>query len=315
MISIVMATYNGSKYIYDQLLSLNNQTVKPDEIVICDDKSTDNTIEIIEKFFDSFKIKHQLISHQENKGVMTSFYDGISAANGEIIFLCDQDDVWVKTKIEVMQQVFTEKQNVVLVFCNATIVDSELHKYSYRIWDTVHFSPDTIKNSNDYFSEMVKRNIFTGMCMAFRKGIIKGIDSFPKEMYHDEYLGWLALKTGDIYAIDSELVLYRQHSQNVVGVLNKHKLSNVSNTKNMIVGTTKRIYKKFLVLCNMDFNKNQQKTLENACKFYKWRSSINVIKKSTGFMLLYKNIVNGNYNKYTLPSEHAIIKDIFCLLL
>ena len=105
-VSVVMATYNGSKYIKEQIGSLLNQTRRPDEIIFCDDCSTDNTVDIIDGIMQNSCLPYEIIKHEQNQGVVISFQEGIKKTKGDVIFFCDQDDVWKKEKIEHFIDVF-----------------------------------------------------------------------------------------------------------------------------------------------------------------------------------------------------------------
>ena len=102
-ICVVMATYNGSKYITEQLDSIRLQTLQPNTVCIIDDCSQDNTVEIIQKYISDYNLSSwQLSIHKENKGYISTFWDAIFATNEKYIFLCDQDDIWYSDKIEKM---------------------------------------------------------------------------------------------------------------------------------------------------------------------------------------------------------------------
>lgn len=102
MISVAMCTFNGEKYIKEQIESIINQSLVPDEIVICDDCSKDNTLNIIKETLDNWPGKVQLVVNEKNLGYRKNFEKSISLCNGDIIFLSDQDDVWNRNKIEIM---------------------------------------------------------------------------------------------------------------------------------------------------------------------------------------------------------------------
>ena len=106
MISIALCTYNGESYIVELLLSIINQTLQPDEIIICDDKSTDNTVKKTKLILDGWSGNYRLIVNESNLGYKKNFQKAISLCSGDIIFLCDQDDVWDTTKIAKTMTVF-----------------------------------------------------------------------------------------------------------------------------------------------------------------------------------------------------------------
>ena len=132
-ISIALCTYNGSQYLIDQLESLKKQTIRADEIIVCDDCSADNTIEILEKYKDILNIK--LFINNSTIGVTKNFEKAISLCSGDIIFLCDQDDIWESNKIEKMREAFNDEK-IGIAFCNGKIIDTNSKQIkNYTLWD------------------------------------------------------------------------------------------------------------------------------------------------------------------------------------
>lgn len=126
MISVAMCTYNGEKYIREQLESIINQSMLPDEIVICDDCSKDTTLEILKDTLNSYNGIVQLVSNKHNLGYRKNFEKAISLCHGDIIFLSDQDDVWNKDKIEIIKTEIEKDKNILLAFHDVEIVDENL---------------------------------------------------------------------------------------------------------------------------------------------------------------------------------------------
>ena len=115
-ISVVMTTYNGEKYIKEQLTSLKNQTRVPDEVLIFDDCSTDNTVTIVRNFIiENPSGNYRLFENKKNKGWRRNFMEGFADAQGDIIFPCDQDDIWFEDKIENMEKIMEENENILLL--------------------------------------------------------------------------------------------------------------------------------------------------------------------------------------------------------
>ena len=116
-ISIVMTTYNGEKYLIEQLDSLRDQTRKPDEVIICDDGSSDSTNRYIDKYIEENSLENwKHIINEENKGWKKNFIDGIKMSTGDLIFTCDQDDVWYKYKLELMEEIMAQKPEISLLY-------------------------------------------------------------------------------------------------------------------------------------------------------------------------------------------------------
>ena len=110
-ISVAICTYNGERYIKDQLKSILDQDRRVDEIVICDDGSTDNTVIVCNNILLHSGIKYTIVENKENFGFIKNFYQAMSLCKNDIIFLCDQDDVWLRNKTSVILDVFEKKFN------------------------------------------------------------------------------------------------------------------------------------------------------------------------------------------------------------
>ena len=126
MISIAMATYNGEKYLQQQLDSIAAQTILPDELVVCDDCSTDKTIEILENFKNKVGFKVRILQNQVNSGYVKNFARVIPETKGDFVFMCDQDDFWFPNKIKRVLKTFEENPKAQLVAHNAICTDSNL---------------------------------------------------------------------------------------------------------------------------------------------------------------------------------------------
>ena len=125
-VSVAMCTYNGEKYIEEQLNSILHQTKKIDEIIICDDGSKDKTLEICNKILESSNVEYILKLNKNNLGFAKNFYQAIKLCSGDIIFFCDQDDIWKENKVDLMCQVFDNDPDTLLVFSNAYITNENL---------------------------------------------------------------------------------------------------------------------------------------------------------------------------------------------
>ena len=194
-ISIALCTYNGSKYLIDQLESLKNQTLKADELIVCDDCSTDDTIEILKKYKDILNIK--LFINDSNLGVTKNFEKAISLCSGDIIFLCDQDDIWESKKIEKMSKIFDDK-NIGVVLCNGMVIDqNDKQIKNYTLWNS--FGIDKIDRKNFNVNALIDKNLFTGMAMAFRSCLKQYILPISKNACHDEWISLICTYKSKIY--------------------------------------------------------------------------------------------------------------------
>lgn len=315
-ISVVMATFNGERYVKEQIESILNQTVRPDEIVICDDCSDDKTIQIIKDILHRENIIYKFIQHKENKGVLVSFYDALMDATGDIIFFSDQDDVWKEHKIEQIYPYLLDKSTN-LVFCNADVVDCDLNPIGKTLWEIIKFTPT---KSNDIIisitsiQELVKRNYVTGMCMAIRKQLLDDLEQLSQYMLHDEFFAWKALSSGRIIAINTSYILYRQHDKNVIGVKGKKRIRNRTEMIQKIIESNTKKYNKLLEISTWFNNKNEAILLNEAVDFYNWRQSIYTQKSKTKIISWIKYNMNGFYKKFCAKNEHARLKDLFLII-
>lgn len=211
-ISVCIATYNGEKYIKEQIESILFQTIKPDEIIISDDNSTDNTIEIIKKI-NSPLIK---IFKNKNKGIIKNFENALINSTGEYIFLCDQDDIWKNNKIE---KVIEKLKNYDLVVHNAEIKEMNIKfKNKRNLFEIYNSKSGIIKN--------FYKNSYIGCCMAFNRKILDKSIPFPEKIYmHDAWIGMIGEISGKVYFKKEILMEYRRHGNNASETCEKSKRS------------------------------------------------------------------------------------------
>ena len=209
--SVAMATYNGEKYIKEQIKSILINLSEEDELIISDDGSTDKTISIIKKFKDD-RIK---IFNGPKMGVKQNFANAIKYCSGKYIFLSDQDDVWKKDKIKKLLTVFKNEKCLVVVH-NANIVDSDLKKQEQTFFEFRNSGKGVIKN--------IWKNTYIGCCMAFDSSIKEKILPIPNDIeMHDQWIGLIAEKYGKSTFVTECLIDYRRHDNNV-SKMNHHPL-------------------------------------------------------------------------------------------
>ncbi|NQX55238.1 glycosyltransferase [Pedobacter panaciterrae] len=200
-ISVCIATYNGSKYIVDQLNSILFQLDERDEIIISDDSSSDDTIDKIKSLRDN-RIK---IYSGDFKSPIYNFENSLKHANGDFIFLSDQDDVWLEGRVSEMLKQMSLGFDLVVSDCR--IVDESLRELRSSYFE--------FNNSRGGFLKNLWRNSFMGCCMAFNRKILDNILPFPSKLpMHDSYIGLLAELKFNVVFLPKPLLLYRQHLNN-----------------------------------------------------------------------------------------------------
>lgn len=206
MISVCIATYNGGKYIRQQIESILPQIGPEDEIVISDDGSTDNTYTEIESFRSS---QIHLFKHSERLGYTGNFERCLTLSKGDIIFLCDQDDVWLPNKVDLCLR---ELDNSDLVVTNARILTED-----GRVSDETYF--DMRKPYKSFWGNIMKFG-YLGCCMCFKRTILRQALPFPKKRQwctHDNWLYMIGSAFYNISKIDTPCIYYRRHSCNASG--------------------------------------------------------------------------------------------------
>ena len=222
MISVCMATFNGGKFIREQLESILSQLPPDAEIIIADDGSTDDTLLVVDSLNES---RIRVLPAERHLGVIYNFERALRASKGEIVFLADQDDVWLPGKVEM---------------CLAALNEADLVMHdAFLLGHSDAFESAWVRNGKlsdirTYRSGVVAnwwKNSFTGCCMAFRRNVLDKALPFPKNLpMHDQWLGLVAEKYFKVSYVNEPLVEYRQHSSNAThiekspaGVLQKIK--------------------------------------------------------------------------------------------
>jgi glycosyltransferase involved in cell wall biosynthesis len=220
-LSVALCSYNGSKYLPDQLESIARQTHLPDELVIVDDNSIDNTIDIVNDFKKNVDIPVHVTINQINLGVTKNFEKAIGLCSGDIIFLSDQDDVWHPDKVELVLAEFSKSPQVGLVFSDADIVDENLHSSNYRLWEHVGFSRvKQLEAANgDLFNLLLNKNYVTGATIAFKSHFRKFIFPIPESFVHDAWIAIIISCISGVAIIPRPLIKYRQHANNQIGAI------------------------------------------------------------------------------------------------
>lgn len=225
MISVCMAVFNGEKFLEQQILSLVLQISKLDEVIIVDDASTDASFEIINN---SNLYNKKLFINEVNLGHVKTFEKALNTAVGDIVFLSDQDDVWLQDKITTVKKIFDLNPSVNLVHHELLYVDSEL-RVSDRHLRLINYG---LQNRFGFLLRQFYKPELFGCGIAIRKSLIEKLLPFPRCVYaHDHWLSIVAALYGDIYMSPLQLVKYRQHSNNLtpkkknsVGKILKHRL-------------------------------------------------------------------------------------------
>ena len=234
LISIVLTAYNGEKYIAEQIDSIINQTYDNWELIICDDKSKDNTLKIANTYAKKDK-RIKIITNEINLGVSKNFETGLKQCKGDFIMVGNVDDYWLTTKIFEETEYLYKHPDIDLVYHDAIIVNSDLKiiKDSFRKKLKGNFL--TIRKINikdDSLNVLLKENHITGPTIMFSKKLVPYLLPMPSETLEDIWIVLVSAANFKIGYIDKTLIKYRQHQSNLVGSKTKgfkYYLSNLFN--------------------------------------------------------------------------------------
>ena len=200
LISVVLCTYNGAKYIATQLDSILRQTYKPIELVISDDASTDDTRQVLQRYEANPAIS--IFYNEKNIGLAKNFAFASGKAKGEFIAYSDQDDIWVENKIEQLYKAISDK---LLVYSDSELIDENGNSIGKKLSGIRHMY--TGEDSRGYiFSSVV-----WGHGMLIKKELLQLSQPFPANVHHDVWLAFKAITHGGITYLDEVLTKYRQH--------------------------------------------------------------------------------------------------------
>ncbi len=201
-VSVCMATYNGEKYIKEQLHSILIQLSDSDEIIISDDSSIDNTVKIIKSFNDD-RIK--LYENNTFKNPIYNFENAIKKSSGELIILSDQDDIWNNNKVEVIKK---KIENYVCLNHNAELINQFSEDLGKNLFDLNKSKKGIVRN--------IIKNSYVGCCMAFRREVLKKALPFPNNIpMHDSWIGLISEIYGEVIFLNESLIKYRRHESNL----------------------------------------------------------------------------------------------------
>lgn len=222
-LSVVLCTYNGEAYLQPQLDSLLAQACPPDEIVISDDGSTDATMDILQLFAGQARalgIDVRLGSHPVNLGYVANFSAALRQATGDVLFLCDQDDIWRPDKLALMVVPFDTDPALLVLHSDARLVDALGNSLHCSLFDALQLTMDEKRaiHAGHAFDVVLRRSFVTGATAALRRELVEMALPVARGWIHDEWLAAIAAAAGRVDFIDEALIDYRQHGGNQIGM-------------------------------------------------------------------------------------------------
>lgn len=204
-LSVALAYYDGGQYIEEQLASILTQLGPDDEVILSVDRAFDGSMDLLQSWEE--KDPRIFLTNGPAKGVVKNFEHAIMMCSGDLIFLSDQDDVWLPDKVAKVKSAFYDPE-VMAILHDAKIVDQDLKEEEPSFFQLRHSDTGFLKN--------LWRNSYVGCCMAFRKELLCEILPIPDSIYmHDYWIGAVAEQVGKVELIREPLILYRRHGENV----------------------------------------------------------------------------------------------------
>jgi glycosyltransferase involved in cell wall biosynthesis len=236
-ISVCMATYNGARYVGRQIASILPQLAAADELIVCDDGSADETVEIVRGFGDP---RIRLEVNPRRLGHVANFARCLALSRNEYVFLSDQDDVWLPHKVERLVQIFEADPSVTLVISAAQLID-EAGAVLDPHW---HGLGAERKGRLAALYRLVARGWFYGCACAFRRETLGYVLPFPPDTFaHDIYIGLAHALRGNIYWLDEPLIQYRWHAHNLTP-RGKTSFAQKLKRRRVLLGHVRQLMKK-----------------------------------------------------------------------
>ncbi|WP_343693413.1 glycosyltransferase [Chitinophaga sp.] len=246
MISVGLCTYNSEKYLPEQLETIIHQTLRVNEIVVIDDASTDQTIQILNDYARRYPDLFRIIRNEKNRGARKNFERVLAEAKGEVIFLSDHDDCWLPGKVARVVAYFNAHPADKVVFTNALFMDEHSATLPATLWDVVGFTAAVrahIQAKDDLLRYLLKHGrIVTGATLAVKKECLGQILPFRlmHKIWHDAWIALVAANAKMLGYIEEPLIRYRVHSQQQVGWGYMQKINSIIAGSNPVPDLQKK---------------------------------------------------------------------------
>jgi glycosyltransferase involved in cell wall biosynthesis len=316
-ISVALCTFNGEKFIAKQLRSILSQRRRPDEIVIFDDASRDETVSIARATLakDDAKepIQITIVVNPRNVGVTKNFSLAAQAATGDIIFLCDQDDVWRVDKVERIATEFERDPNLLLVHTDARLIDDTGSPLGVRLFDALELrrAEMSLIDAGHAFRVLIRRNVVTGATCAFRRILLQHALPFADEWVHDEWLAIVAAATGSVMCLPETLTDYRQHAANQIGMRKRSILKRIRH----MFSKRGNFYRNQVVRADLLIRQLQDLPNARECvaELADWRRHLAFRaalppSRLTRLPLIKQEIASGRYSRYSFGLR-SVVRD------
>lgn len=323
-ISVVLCTYNGEAYMEEQLSSILKQSRPVDEIIVLDDGSKDDTIEIAERILSKSGTVYRIVRNEENLGAARNFEKGIRLAKGEIVLTSDQDDVWFEQKTADFEAVFREKSDCVLAFSDACVADAALNVIQKSLWLASGFTASKQKQmeQGQYYEVLFSDNVVTGAAMAVRREFACSCAPAPEGTLHDYWFALCAPMYGKIVMIKKPELWYRQHGANVMGAPAKgiwkkmqrwmHTVEILTDDREKRAGRAEALKKMYDEASGSEKLNGYRAQVDEWCKFSVGRNLLRDRGTAAGMRTIFRYCRQGRYRKY-VDKKGIVLQELLSL--
>lgn len=322
-ISIALCTYNGAQFLPEQLESIACQTRLPDELVVCDDVSTDDTLAIVQAFAQRAPFPVIIEHNPHNLGSTRNFEKAIRLCGGDIIALADQDDYWLPEKLALLEQALGQHPEAGLVFSDAEVVDRNLQPLHRTMWQHVTLDAEKKRRiqTDQAFSMLLKRRYVTGAAMAFRAAYRDRVLPISPRWVHDSWISINIAAHARFALVDRPTILYRQHADNQIGATakQKHILARILYLMRSQPETYTREYQAYLDLHNHlllhlgpDSGAGIRQQIEAKVEHWRIRSAIEM-SPAQRLRAILSEVQNQHYQKYAVHGGWSALRDVLYL--
>lgn len=315
-----MCTYNGVRFLDDQLSSLLSQTRLPDEIVICDDSSTDSSVALIRQFSATAPFPVRIHENTTRLGSTRNFERAIGLCQGDVIALCDQDDIWNPEKLNLIEEHFVGKPEVGVLFTDAEIVDEKANPLGYNLWDTLELDKALQRRltSPAAFGILSQQQLVTGATMAFRTTFRQLVLPIPTDipLIHDGWIAMMISLAGSVDVIDRPMIRYRQHHTQQLGARYKDRayeptgILDRAKRQHSFAEQIKKLERarERVTTCQDRYEFPRETELNQRLKHFRERVDISE-RKLTGIPLAIGELLTGRYHRYS-NGFYSFVKDL-----
>jgi len=298
-ISVAMTTYNGRLFLKEQLDSIAAQSRQVDELTVCDDGSADNTVGILNEFKESAPFPVRIAVNEKNLRCAKNFEKAISLCGGDIIFLCDQDDVWLPNKVSIIEKMFLANPDCGMAFTDAVVVDEENRQLS-KLWADFRFDKKRQRKikAGKGFEAFVRGNVVTGATAAITKSFFEEAKPFPTEVTHDYWMAMVAVLKNKLFFNNAITINYRKHSAQQIGTPPPTFFRKLKRIPDLNKDAVQRQVLREELDARFHLTEAQNKLFADCIEFYKFRERV----WHDGLIRIPKIIFNlsiGNYHKFS----------------